>query len=157
MEIILSKVSPEEKWSRLNMLKKLAYKAQFLDRSALIYRYAGFLRKVEKGQHKWGSEDAPRELDEALRFKTFTSFKKPWSKSNDSGAKPSSSSDGNKSYGKKFYCLDYNKGTCSFGDSHEGRFNRATVWKIHMCRRCWEKDGKEVKHPENHGDCPHSN
>ena len=38
LEIILSKVSPEEKWSRLNMLKKLAYKAQFLDRSALIDR-----------------------------------------------------------------------------------------------------------------------
>ena len=45
LEIILSEISPEEKWSRLMLLKKLAYKTM-------------------------------KEVDESLRFRTFTSFKK---------------------------------------------------------------------------------
>ena len=36
MEIVLSNISPEEKWTRLNLLKKLAYNAQFLEHSGVV-------------------------------------------------------------------------------------------------------------------------
>ena len=42
LEIIISKVSSEEKWTHLTMLKKLAYKAQFLDQQSIRDNYAGF-------------------------------------------------------------------------------------------------------------------
>ena len=56
---------------------------------------------------------------------------------------------------EKIYCLDYNKGSCVFPGSHEGRFNRMNVIKTHMCKVCWEKDGVERKHPEGCMDCAH--
>ena len=71
MEIILSKASPEEKWTRLNLMKKLAYKAVFLDNKSILDQYAAFLGKVEKGKIKWGSSKAIKSLDEKLRFRTL--------------------------------------------------------------------------------------
>ena len=51
LEIVLShKTSNNEKWSRLQLLKRLAYKAQFLDNNVILERYAAFLRKIEKGK-----------------------------------------------------------------------------------------------------------
>ena len=152
--MFLGKISVEEKWSRLMVLKKLAYRSQFLNQQAITDGYAGFLRKIEIGKFKWGSEEAFRELDESLHFKMFTSLKRPWDRVGDRGTKKGGA-DNNRT-GRKFYCLDFNRGSCQFSDSHEGRFNRANVWKIHMCRKCWEKDGKECKHPEGHVDCPHT-
>ena len=76
LEIVLSDISTEEKWMRLMVLKKLAYKSQYLQQSAILEQYAGFLRKVEKGKSKWGLETAMRELDETLHFRTFMSLTK---------------------------------------------------------------------------------
>ena len=73
MEIVLGACTPEEKWTRLNLLRQLSYKAQYLSQSTVVERYAGFLRKVEKGKFGWGSETAIRELEENLRFRVFTS------------------------------------------------------------------------------------
>ena len=49
---------------------------QFLDQEVILDRYMAFLRKIEKGRFKWGSEEAMRDLHEALRFWTFTSLRK---------------------------------------------------------------------------------
>ena len=72
LEIILSNISADEKWSRLQMLKKLAYKLQILKVDMIIESYASFLRKVEKGTYKWGLEDNIRELENNLRFRVVT-------------------------------------------------------------------------------------
>ena len=151
LEIILSKVSSEE---NLTMLKKLAYKAQFLDQQSIRDRYAGFLRKFEKGKCRWVSESALRDLDEALCFSTFNSLHKQTIRS----VLPAKKGDPKPDMvpTKKFYCLDFNKGTCQFEGTHEGRFNKALVNKVHMCRTCWEKEGVEKPHLAGHSDCAYS-
>ena len=49
LETVLSNILPEEQWSRLHVLKKLAYKCQYLKQDAILDSYAAFLRKVERG------------------------------------------------------------------------------------------------------------
>ena len=149
LEIILcDSVSANEKWSRLQLLKRLAYKVQFLDNSVILERYAAFLRKIEKGKGKWGSEATLKDFDESLRFRAFNTV-------TDKGGK------GGKKWegvlvkgGGKIYCLDFNRGKCAYPDSHEGWFNKVKVLKHHMCKVCWEKDGVERKHLEGSGECP---
>ena len=54
---------------------------------------------------------------------------------------------------QKFYCVDYNRGKCMYPGSHEGKYNSMTVQKLHMCKVYYEKEGVEVRHPENSRDC----
>ena len=58
MEIVLGRCSAGEKWTRLNLLRQLSYKAQFLSQAMIVESCARFLRKVEKGQLCWASETA---------------------------------------------------------------------------------------------------
>ena len=90
-----------------------------------------------------------RRFDESLRFKTFTSMSKTSkvSKANEHLIKSSTRAN------TKFYCADYNRGTCTFTESHEGKLNRMLILKRHMCKACWEREGMERKHPEGHRDC----
>ena len=53
---------------------------------------------------------------------------------------------------RKKYCLDYNRGSCSFTDSHEGKLQGQLVWKLHVCKRCLVQEGVEAKHSEK--ECP---
>ena len=55
---------------------------------------------------------------------------------------------------RMFYCWEFNRGTCAFGDSHEGRFNRMNVIKTYMCSKCWKQAKVVNKHPEGHEKCP---
>ena len=156
MEIILSKASPQEKWTRLNLMKHLAYKSIFLENKCILSQYATFLGKVEKGRFKWGSKKAIRHLDEKLRFRTLMTnlnTKEPEQgkfvkfKPREIDAGPARSS-------QKFYCNEYNKaGGCLYPGSHEGRFNKLLVTKTHMCRKCWENDGIEAFHPMGTSEC----
>ena len=161
LEVILGDVSAEEKWTHLSMLKRLAYRAQILDIQSIRDRYASFLHKFEKGKMKWGSEAALRDLDEMLRLSAFMSLRKQAFKVSSSSKvgvaskeKGGGRSDVNVNVNRKFYCADFNKGTCTFDASHEGTFNCRVVWKLHMCRSCWEKEGVERSHPAGHRDCP---
>ena len=69
LEIVLGRSGTKEKWSRLNMLRQLAYKAQFLPHRTIIDTYVAFLRKFEKGKVQWGAEKAIADLESNLRFR----------------------------------------------------------------------------------------
>ena len=57
LEIISdSAISKAERKTRLEVLKMLAYKHEYLSREEVLNQYANFVRKVEKGKYKWGSE-----------------------------------------------------------------------------------------------------
>ena len=154
IEIILSKISPAEKWTRLNLIKKLAYKSQFLDVKVLLDVYAGFIRKVEKGLIEWGAQPPLRDLEENLRFRTFTAISKAVDNKSD---KQKSKFERSNRNDKKFYCLDFNRGKCTYPDSHDGFFNKKPIFKHHICKACWEKDAIDKKHAEIDAVCPHKN
>ena len=160
MEIVLSNISPEEKYTRLEMLKRLAYKSQFLGIEACLKAYKGFLGKFERGKYRWGSQEALREFEENLRFRAFTTYRvreEGWDREKDNRRKHYQFTQGGgfRSAGRKFYCLDFNKGKCLHTESHEGFFNKMPVVKTHMCKDCWEKDRAERGHAENSSACPH--
>ena len=48
------------------------------------------------------------------------------------------------------YCADFNQGVCPFDDHHEGVFNRKSVTKWHVCRKCLAQEGHpRCQHPES--------
>ena len=142
LEIISNKeISEKERFTRIEVLKNLAYKHEHLSRSDIIKQYTNFLRKVEKGVFRWGSKSALRTFDQQLLYNVSLESK--------SKIKPQQKF---KNDERKKYCLDYNRGNCSMGASHEGKLNGAQVFKLHVCRWCLVNENKEVKHPEK--DCP---
>ena len=57
LEIISDKRTKEkEKATRIELLKHLAYKHEFLSQEEIINEYINFINKVEKGKFKWGSK-----------------------------------------------------------------------------------------------------
>ena len=56
LEIICSEsIGSKEQFSRLRMLKQLAYKHEFLALKDILVQYVNFMQKIEKGKFKWGS------------------------------------------------------------------------------------------------------
>ena len=67
LEIITSqKIPQKERDTQLEVLKKLAYKSEFLSTSDIIALYANFLGKIEKGKFKWGCEHSLQAFEQQL-------------------------------------------------------------------------------------------
>ena len=64
-----------------------------------------------------------------------------------------SNADKGKPGDKAIYCNDYNKGTCTLSDHHQGKYNGKLITRWHICKKCL-LEGKERKsHPENDANC----
>ena len=61
-------IGHKEHFSRTEVLKKLAYKAEHLPREEVIKQYVNFVRKVEKGKYKWGSWGDLRNFEQQLVY-----------------------------------------------------------------------------------------
>ena len=69
LEIIGSgKISEKEKNTRVEVLKTLAYKFEFISMKDVLALYSGFLGKIEKGKFKWGSKAAMRVFEQQLMY-----------------------------------------------------------------------------------------
>ena len=69
LEIITSdKISEQERLSRTQVLKALAYKHEHLPRQEIIKQYVNFIRKVEKGKFAWGSRTSLRTFEQQLLY-----------------------------------------------------------------------------------------
>ena len=138
LEILTSKgIGKEEKGSRLEVLKKLAYKAEYLPQDEIILQYISFIRKVEKGKYRWGSRADLCLFDQQLVYSISVNAKKQEAKVR----KQLKLDD------RKKYCLDYNRGKCQQDKGHEGKLNGVTVFKLHVCKFCLAKEGLEESHP----------
>ena len=114
-----SKIKIKEKETRLELLKKLAYKKEHLSMEEIVNQYANFVWKVEKGKFKWGSKSDLRAFEQQLIYAISIESKKQ-----DSKFKNKMKFDD-----RKKYCLDHNRGTCKFEKAHEGKINRQQVLK----------------------------
>ena len=146
LEIITSEdISKHECNTRLEVLKKLAYKHEFLSKDEVINQYASFIKKVEKGKFRWDSELDLQKFEHQLVYSISIDNRKS-EKSKGKKEKP------NKWEDSKKYCLDFNRGNCRFDDSHEGRLGNQTVFKLHVCKACLVNENVEARHAEK--DCP---
>ena len=149
LEILSSRnINDKEFFSRLELLKMLAYKAEHMTLSETLNQYASFIKKVEKGKFKWGSRKDLRSFEQQLLFSITVENRK-----NEKlvGGSEKMSKNNGKFEERKKYCLDYNRGVCKFDKAHEGKINGFSVWKLHICRRCLVDDNVEAQHPEK--DC----
>ena len=155
LEIILQdSIKNEERSARLNFLKLLCYHKQYLDIEDIRTQYVANLQAIEKGEADWTDfRRLCNQMHTNLTFhvtlksrdKVCTELKTdkvPKLKKEGGGPKP-------------VYCAEYNKGSCPFSDHHEGNFNKKTVTKWHICRRCLQLDGHPRRsHPESDPNCP---
>ena len=113
LEIIMDPlIKPKERETRLELLRQLAYKHEYLTRTEIINQYKGFISRVEKGKYKWGSKRDLRHFEQHLVLTISIENRK-----SDKGW-------GHDRKQKKFeervkYCLDYNRGACKFDKQHE--------------------------------------
>ena len=135
-------ISQAERNTRTQVLKNLAYKNEILSKEDIIKQYVNFMRKIEKGRFRWGSKSALRQFEQQLLYNISVDRKDYKDKHKISQKKWEE---------RKKYCLDYNRGTCTYSDSHEGKLNGVQVMKMHICRKCLINENKEVKHAEK--DC----
>ena len=145
LEIISdSSIKIKERETRIEVLKALAYKREYLSETETVKQYAGFMNKIEWGKFKWGSRKDLRTFEQQLMF-SITVESRNGNKFDKSKNKQRIFEDRTK------YCLDFNRGTCKLEKPHEGKINGQTVTKYHICRRCLVEDNKELPHAEK--DC----
>ena len=148
LEIISDpKVKEKEKYTRIEILKKLAYKSEYISQDEVMNQYTSFINKVEKGKFKWGSKSDLRTFKQNLIYSISVESRR-WKK-----RKPSACN--SKFEDRKKYCLDFNRGVCKFNTSHEGKINGTNMFKLDVCRECLVNEDMEVAHAER--DCPSKN
>ena len=145
LEIILDpRVKRKERDTRLELLRQLAYKHEYMSRAEVMNQYKGFMSKIEKGRYKWGSRRDLRDFEHHLILIISIENRK-FEKGMGQDRKQKKLDDRVK------YCLDFNRGLCKLEKQHEGKINGQTVTKHHICRRCLVEDNREVAHAEK--DC----
>ena len=145
LEIIGSgKISEKEKNTRVEVLKTLAYKVEFISMKDVLALYSGFLGKIEKGKFKWGSKAAMRVFEQQLMY-CVTVERNRKRKLEGRGNVRQKVTGGGKDERKK-YCLEFNRDTCNLNGPHEGTLNGNVVTKYHTCKRCLIEDGAEHSH-----------
>ena len=149
LEIIGSKhISNKEIFSRIELLKKLAYKHEVMTLKDILAQYVSFISKIEKGKFKWGSKKDLATFEQQLMYTLSVERAHPESTS---GKVDRVKGQVNVQEDRKKYCLDFNKGTCKLQGPHDGILNGNSVVKFHICKRCLIEDG--VKRFHSSKDC----
>ena len=52
----------------MEILKMLAYKHEYLSQEEVLNKYASFIRKIEKGKFRWGSEAHLQRFEQQLVY-----------------------------------------------------------------------------------------
>ena len=151
LEIIMSnKIGKKEQITRMELLRKLAYRHEVLPLKEIVELYSNFLGRVEKGKYKWGSKSAMRQLDNEIIFALSLErrgIERKWE-----GRDKKRVGQGAGIQERKKYCMEYNKGMCNLNSPHEGRLGNNVVMKYHICRRCLAEESQERYHTER--ECP---
>jgi hypothetical protein len=146
MEILARpKVSEKQRQTRQYLIKRIAKNLPKLgfDKAKEIYRRS--LVKIEKGVVAWGDLPGIDRIESDVKF-DFMAL------GGDDPQKSKTKSD--KDLPEKIFCLDYNNGTCSFTEHHEGTFRGRKVKKYHMCKTCYSKNKSVKAHKDSDASCP---
>ena len=157
--ISLDSMSEIERKARINIAKTLCYHKKYLSDFDLRTGYDNILKQVEQGQLKW-SDNLGDALHHHLDYRANVIFrdKMVTDKEKDEGftkvePKRRQAVVPDEKIGKVIFCADYNAGTCTHPDNHEGRFSNRKVTKFHICKRC-HKEGDYRSHREGDECCP---
>ena len=158
LEIISQKSTPPKEMSaRLELLKRLMYLNRAFDFSVLKSLYAAILREVELGYRKWGEdfhyiETAVLASSNSIKSKPKSSYSEGFRPKSDF----SKGSTSPKSDERSWFCSKFQRNRCEFKESHVLNVKGKMRLAKHICAFCWQKDKKELKHPECSSACPNT-
>ena len=121
-------VSAGEKMSRLHILKKIAYYHGTLGLQKTKQLYKAYMCEYEENRLQWGDLQGIDNVEPILLFRV-NNLNTVGKKDRKKDTKPSKS----ESSEEIVWCLNYNSGTCTYTDSHDGQFRGAKVKVIHTC------------------------
>ena len=151
LKLLVVDKSVSERKTRIKVLKKLAYKHEFLTTRAILVQYINFVSKVEKGKFRWGSRSSLVTFKQQLMCVVSLDRGRATGSSNKGGGDRARNKYASRDERKK-YCAEFNRGACSLQGPHEGVLNGSTVIKYHMCKKCLIEEGQEKGHSAK--DCP---
>ena len=157
-------VPQDERDTRIEILLTLCYHSAYLSTDELKSQYIAIMQRIERGCGKWEPVIAER-LHNNLAFRASVISREKEKSSATKVDKPTSDKNMQKGgpkvdsklpiEAKIHYCADFNRGTCSFKDNHEGRLNNRDVTLWHLCKRCLLSESKLKRgHPESDPACP---
>ena len=154
-------IEAEERAARLEILATICYHHEYLDISELKQQYGATMQRVERGAAAWSDKLADR-LHADLAFRASVNNRQASEKTNKTTTPTSTPATKDKKVESKLpteikmhFCQDYNKGTCTFSDNHEGKIGNKEVTLFHLCRRCLLSENKFKRlHPETDVNCP---
>ena len=130
-------ISKEEQRCRIGIAKTVAYHKLYLTDDELKTGYDAVLKLVETGTERWSDQLVER-LNRHFEFRANVAWREKSTGSDKKSdkpedPKPEDSEDGDV---KIVYCMDFNKGICSFSKAHTGKWKGKKVTKWHVCRTC---------------------
>jgi len=151
LEIIAKASEPVETSARLDLLRKLSYKAEFVEFRVIRSIHEAVLSNIERGIMTWSSDFdglIQTVLDNARHG--ATEDKRPLSGLQNKQDK------GPKKKPKTWFCAKYNRGECMETETphKEVLFGEERVVH-HCCAKCMKEDGIQEEHPETADECPH--
>ena len=160
----------KDAWTRI--AKTLCYHKLYLTDEDLRTGYDTTLKKVEQGLQGWNPQLAEelqvlldyrasvisRERMKEMEQKMWDNNKKKKETRDPKDTKEEGKNDvndGNEETPevKPIFCMDYNRGECSFSKSHTGKWKGKRVTKWHICRICL-RNNELLPHPESDSSCP---
>ena len=149
----------EEHEARLSILNTLCYHSKYVTVEELKSQYDATMKSIERGVAQWSNKLAEK-LHSDLAFRasvinhdrliTNDSDKFRNERKNEKSKKVA-----DKAKIKVYYCSDFNNESCIHSDHHNGRLGSCEVCLWHICRRCYNSEGKPKKsHPETDPNCP---
>ena len=139
-------ISERERTGRLLLLKQLAYLNGAHQWDIIRNIYLSVVRKIELGSLNWGSSFLP-EIQWILTKHTATQPARSAQRLPRNVGQAAPKAEGT------LYCFDFNKGACSFRDSHYINFKGRQEWVKHVCSKCWRRDAVCREHPKT--ECTH--
>ena len=157
--------SLEEKDARVRIAKTICYHKLYLTDEDLRRGYDIVMKQVEQGVQSWGPQLA-EELHQLLDYRSNVISRermkemelkmldnKNKAKKDDKKSEENKGDETTEEGGdfKPIFCMDYNKGECTFKKSHGGKWRGKKVTKWHICKGCL-KNSELLPHPET--ECP---
>ena len=151
---ILKKSSRKKQKHRISHLEDLMYLAtRYQWRSVLNY-HAAVLVEIERGNASWG--DSFETLKSTTLISNPITSQRNGTKINrDRQHENNDPSTSKESGSRVLFCRNFQRGTCSHTNDHQGWYDGRDQLLRHICANCWLVSKKMASHPEHSESCPY--
>ena len=145
---VIQAVGTAEREGRTRLLQRLMYFSKDYTWQATRNLHEAALLEVERGVRQWNNPDY-RDLEASILYRhplvTTAVIRQPSTQSAQYTVQPT----------KKYFCLEYNRDSCSHTGSHEARVGAVIQTVDHFCATCWMRDRAIRDHREIAVSCPY--